>query len=624
MSHDNDRAKAIGRRAFFLGGAKVALLSVLAGRMYYLQVMQGDKYAVLADENRINIRLLPPPRGHILDRNGVPMAVNRQNYRVLVVSEQTNNDLDGTLDMLANLIPVNDHDRARIAREVKRHRSFVPVTVRENLTWEDVARIELNAPDLPGVMIDVGQSRDYPLGELGAHLLGYVSAVSEADLQSSSDPLLELPGFRIGKAGIERVYDLALRGRGGTSQLEVNAVGRTIRELARQEGEPGLDVGLTIDTELQQFAAQRLGEESGSVVVMDVHNGDVLVMASTPSYDPNAFNRGLSSGEWKSLTENPRAPLTNKAVTGQYPPGSTFKVITAMAALESGVISPDQRVTCTGQMSLGNLRFHCWRKGGHGSVDLHDGLKHSCDIYFYEVARRMGFERIAEMAKRFGLGAPMGLDLPGERPGTIPNRAWKRAALGQSWYPGETLINAIGQGYVLTTPLQLAVMCARIANGGMAVTPHLARDDIHGVQAQPRRSTDWPDMGLSRQSIDMVRRGMNGVVNEPGGTAFGARIRDESMAMSGKTGSAQVRRITMRERETGVKKNEDLPWRERDHALFVAYAPEHNPRFACSVVIEHGGGGSAVAAPICRDILTEVQKRYPQQMVRRGDKKDAT
>lgn len=624
MSHDNDRAKAIGRRAFFLGGAKVALLSALAGRMYYLQVMQGDKYAVLADENRINIRLLPPPRGHILDRNGVPMAINRQNYRVLVVSEQTNNDLDGTLDMLANLIPVNDHDRARIAREVKRHRSFVPVTVRENLTWEDVARIELNVPDLPGVMIDVGQSRDYPLGELGAHLLGYVSAVSEADLQASSDPLLELPGFRIGKAGIERIYDLALRGRGGTSQLEVNAVGRTIRELARQEGEPGLDIGLTIDTDLQQFAAQRLGEESGSVVVMDIHNGDVLVMASTPSYDPNAFNRGLSSDEWKSLTENPRAPLTNKAVTGQYPPGSTFKLITAMAALESGVISPDQRVTCTGQMSLGNLRFHCWKKGGHGSVDLHDGLKHSCDIYFYEVARRMGFERVAEMAKRFGLGAPMGLDLPGERGGTIPNRAWKRAAMGQSWYPGETLINAIGQGYVLTTPLQLAVMCARIANGGMAVTPHLAKDDIRGVQAQPRKSTDWPDMGLSRQSIDMVRRGMNGVVNEPGGTAFGARIRDESMAMSGKTGSAQVRRITMRERETGVKKNQDLPWRERDHALFVAYAPEHNPRFACSVIIEHGGGGSAVAAPICRDILIEVQKRYPQQMVQRNEKDNAT
>lgn len=624
MSHDNDRAKAIGRRAFFLGGAKVALLSALAGRMYYLQVMQGDKYAVLADENRINIRLLPPPRGHILDRNGVPMAINRQNYRVLVVSEQTNNDLDGTLDMLANLIPVNDHDRARIAREVKRHRSFVPVTVRENLTWEDVARIELNVPDLPGVMIDVGQSRDYPLGELGAHLLGYVSAVSEADLQASSDPLLELPGFRIGKAGIERIYDLALRGRGGTSQLEVNAVGRTIRELARQEGEPGLDIGLTIDTDLQQFAAQRLGEESGSVVVMDIHNGDVLVMASTPSYDPNAFNRGLSSDEWKSLTENPRAPLTNKAVTGQYPPGSTFKLITAMAALESGVISPDQRVTCTGQMSLGNLRFHCWKKGGHGSVDLHDGLKHSCDIYFYEVARRMGFERIAEMAKRFGLGAPMGLDLPSERGGTIPNRAWKRAAMGQSWYPGETLINAIGQGYVLTTPLQLAVMCARIANGGIAVTPHLAKDDIRGVQAQPRKSSDWPDMGLSRQAIDMVRRGMNGVVNEPGGTAFGARIRDESMAMSGKTGSAQVRRITLRERETGVKKNEELPWRERDHALFVAYAPEHNPRFACSVVIEHGGGGSAVAAPICRDILTEVQKRYPQQMVRRNEKDNAT
>ena len=452
-TRDNDRSKVISRRAIMLGGGKMALLSTLIGRMYYLQVVESDKYAVLADENRINLRLLPPPRGRILDRNGVPMAVNQQNYRILVVSEQTD-DLEDTLDLLGNIVPINDHERTRIMREAKRHRSFVPVTVRENLTWEDVARVELNTPDLPGVMIDVGQSRFYPLEGLGAHLLGYVAVPSEADLQASSDPLLELPGFRVGKNGLEKVYDLALRGKGGTSQVEVNAVGRTIRELKRDEGEPGLDLHLSIDLELQQFAAQRLGQESAAAVVLDIHTGDVLVMASTPTFDPNAFNRGLSPDEWKDLITNPRVPLTNKALAGQYPPGSTFKLMTALAALESGIITPDQRVLCTGDMSLGNIHFHCWKKGGHGSMDLISGIKNSCDVYFYEIARRIGFERIAEMAKRFGLGAPMGLDLPGERSGTIPNRDWKRATLGQPWHPGETLINSIGQGYVLATPLQ--------------------------------------------------------------------------------------------------------------------------------------------------------------------------
>ncbi|HLN24182.1 MAG TPA: penicillin-binding protein 2 [Patescibacteria group bacterium] len=610
MNSDTDRAKVIGRRAILLGGGKLALLSTLIGRMYFLQVVESDKYAVLADENRINLRLLPPPRGRILDRNGVPMAVNQQNYRVLLVSEQTD-DLDDTLDALSDIIPINDHDRARITREANRHRSFVPVTVRENLSWEDVSRIEINTPDLPGVMIDVGQSRNYPLEGLGAHLLGYVSAVSEPDLQASTDPLLELPGFRIGKAGIERVYDLALRGKGGTSQVEVNAVGRTIRELKRDEGEPGVDLNLTIDLELQQFAAQRMGEESGAVVVIDIHTGEILVMASTPSFDPNAFNRGLTPEEWRDLISNPRAPLTNKAIAGQYPPGSTFKLMTALAALETGTITADQRVFCPGQMSLGNISFHCWKKGGHGSLDLIGGIKNSCDVYFYEIARRTGFERIAEMAKRFGLGLPMGLDLPGERGGTIPNRDWKRATLGQPWHPGETLINSIGQGYVLATPLQLAVMTARVANGGFAVQPHLARDIIDGVHATPRQVPAWNDLGISRQSLALVRKGMFAVTNEPGGTAYGARIKDESMAMSGKSGSAQVRRITMREREGGVKKNEDLPWKERDHALFVAYAPESAPRYACCVTVEHGGGGSGVAAPIARDILIEVQKRDP-------------
>lgn len=611
MYHDNDRSKTFTRRALMLAGGQAALVGTLAARMYYLQVLEADKYVMLAEDNRVSLRLLPPPRGPILDRNGIAMAINQHNYRVLVVAEQSPS-LTYTLDALSTIITLTDHDRARITKEARRRRSFVPITVRENLSWEEVARIEVNAPDLPGVLIDVGQSRYYPLDSLGAHILGYVAAVSENDL--TGDPLEELPGFRTGKAGVEKIYDMALRGRGGTSSVEVNAVGRVIRELERKEGEPGVDLTLTLDMRLQEYAAQRLGEESAACVVMDIHTGELIVMASTPSYDPNAFNRGLTSEEWKELINNPRSPLSNKALSGTFAPGSTFKLITAMAALEAGAITPDQRVFCPGHMQMGNIRFHCWKKGGHGSQDMVGGLKNSCDVYFYEIARRVGIDKIAEVAKRFGLGVPTGVDLPNERPGLAPDRAWKRKALSQPWHPGETLINAIGQGYTLATPLQLATMTARVANGGFAVVPHVARDMITDKTAQPRLAPQWPSCNMAQKHLAIVRKGMFAVSNEPGGTAYRARIEQEGMWLSGKTGSAQVRRITMRERETGVKKNDELPWKERDHALFVAYAPEDNPRYAIAVVVEHGGGGSAVAAPIARDIMIEVQKRERARM----------
>jgi penicillin-binding protein 2 len=609
MYHDNDRAKMFTRRAMMLAGGQAVLVGALAARMYYLQVVEADKYRMQAEDNRVSTQLLAPSRGLILDRNGIAMAINQHNYRVLVVPEQTPS-VDFTLDQLSHIITLTEGDRARIHKDMRRRRSFVPITVRENLSWEEVARIEVNAPDLPGAAIDVGQSRYYPLQSLGAHILGYVATPSEPDLQAEAvDSLLQLPGFRIGKAGVERIYDMGLRGKGGTHKLEVNAVGRVINELERREGEPGVDLALTLDLRLQEYAAQRLGDESAAVVVLDIHTGETVVMASTPSFDPNAFNRGLTSAEWSDLVNNPHSPLTNKAIAGQFAPGSTFKLMVALAALESNAITPDQRVFCPGHIQLGNIKFHCWKKGGHGSMDLVSGIKNSCDVYFYEVARRVGVDRIQEMSARFGLGQPTGIDLPGERPGLIPNRQWKKTALHQGWHPGETLIMGIGQGYCLATPLQLATMVARIANGGYGVVPHVARDVITGGDAKPRPPPSWPSLEVSRQSLALVRKGMNAVSNEPGGTAYRARITQEHMALSGKTGTAQVRRITMRERETGVKKNEDLPWKERDHALFVAYAPEEAPRFAICVVVEHGGGGSAVAAPIARDIMIEVQKR---------------
>lgn len=594
-----------------LAGGKLALFGVLASRMYYLQVLESERYQTLADENRINLRLLPPPRGRIVDRYGVPMAINQRNFRVLVVPEQAR-DVGRTLDAIAALIPVGENDRRRVLREMRRRRGFVPLTVRENLDWDEVAKIEVNAPDLPGVMIDVGQTRFYPYGPETAHVLGYVAAVSEKDL--TGDPLLEIPGFRIGRAGVERIHDVALRGTGGSSQVEVNAFGRVIRELSRQEGQPGGEVALTVDLELQRFVADRLKGESASAVVLDVQSGDVLAMVSTPAFDPNAFNRGLSGEEWRALSTHPMTPLINKSIAGLYSPGSTFKMVVALAALERGVISPQQRVFCPGFLHLGDAKFHCWRKHGHGWVDMHAGISRSCDVYFYELARRTGIDRIAQMGERLGLGGMLAIDLPGEQAGLMPTRKWKLAATGTPWQGGETLIAGIGQGYILTTPLQLAVMTARIANGGFAVRPRLGREIRPNGSGSRLPAGLVPaaaikPLGINPQHLEIVRTATDAVVNELGGTAYSSRITRRGLEMGGKTGTVQVRRITKAERDQGLKKFKDIPWKERDHALFVGYAPLAAPRYAVAVVVEHGGGGSSVAAPIARDILLAVQER---------------
>lgn len=605
---DSTRYKLFSRRAAILGGVQAILLSVLAGRMYQLQVLESDRYKLLAEENRINMRLLPPPRGRILDRTGLPLAVNRENYRVVLIAERTH-DVGRTLDRLGKLISISEHDRRRVLREIKRRRSFVPVTVRENLDWGQVSKIEVNAPELPGIVIDVGQSREYPYSDHAAHILGYVAAVSEKD--QTGDPLLELPGFRIGKSGIERIHDLKLRGKAGNSQLEVNALGRVIRELARQEGQPGDDIGLTIDLKLQNTAVQKLQDKkSAAAVVMDANSGAVLALASVPGYDPNAFNIGLTQSEWQSIIRDPYTPLTNKAIAGNYAPGSTFKMIVALAALERGVVTPENRVFCRGVTQLGNARFHCWKKHGHGWLDMHGAIQQSCDAYFYEIAKRVGIDNIAKMARKFGLGEATGIDLPGEKAGLIPTAAWKKKAVGVPWQKGETLVAGIGQGFVLTTPLQLAVMTARLATG-KAIKPYLVRSIISGGVAKPVETPEAKPLNVSREALQIVLDGMDAVTNSARGTARRARIKEEGLEMAGKTGTSQVRRISKYERETRVLKNKERPWKDRDHALFVAYAPVEKPRYAIAVIVEHGGGGSAVAAPIARDILLETLKRDP-------------
>ena len=606
MNRDVERHKLFNRRAAMLIGGQTILFSALLGRMYYLQVLEAERYKTLAEENRINLRLLPPPRGRIIDRFGIPVASNQQNYRVLLIPEDTR-DLASTLDSLSEIIRFTPGERRRILRDVSRNRGFVPVTLRENLDWSEVSRIEVNAPDLPGVMIDVGQSRNYPHGGDLAHVLGYVAAVSPND--QTGDPLLELPGFRIGKAGIERTHDLALRGSSGSSKVEVNAYGRVIRELERKDGQSGAEVQLTIDMELQRYICRRLGNESASVVVMDVRSGDILAMVSNPSFDPNSFNRGLTSSEWQSLISDPRAPLINKAIAGGYAPGSTFKMCVLLAALDKGVISPLSQVFCSGFTELGNARFHCWKKHGHGLVHAEKAMTQSCDVYFYEIAKRTGIERIAAMAKQFGLGEKLEIDLPGERSGLIPTPKWKLRRKSVSWQTGETLIAGIGQGYLLVTPLQLAVMTARLVNGGVAVLPRITRSVMQNGIKPRQIASQFKTLNLPRHHLNLILSAMNNVVNDPHGTAYRARITEPGLEMAGKTGTVQVRRISKKERETGVKKNKDLPWKERDHALFVGYAPVDNPNYAISVVVEHGGGGSSKAAPIARDILKETQAR---------------
>lgn len=610
---DSDRFRMFTRRALMLGAGKGVLLTGLAARMYYLQVLESDRYRTLADENRISHRLLPPPRGLVTDRFGAPLAVNRQNYHIMIVREQTP-DVRRTLEILDQIIELGPDTIERVERDVARRRSFVPVTVRDNLTWDEVARVGVNAPDLPGLIIDAGRSRDYPEGPHLAHTLGYVAAVSEKEL--TGDPLLELPGFTIGKNGVEKVYDLALRGTAGTSQVEVNALGRVIRELEREEGESGNTVVMTLDLELQRFANQRLSEQqSASAVVMDIHNGEVLALSSHPTYDPNAFTNGISHKLWNSLVNNPYAPLSNKAVNGTYSPGSTFKMCVALAGLEAGIITPGQRYFCNGHLDLGNARFHCWKRGGHGWMNMHDSIKHSCDVYFYEISQKIGIDRIAAMAHKLGLGEDTGIDLPNERSGLIPTKDWKEIQLGKRWQGGETLIASIGQGYVLATPLQLCTMTARLASG-KAVRPHLTRDLVTPEGVKSREAEEFPELQVSRANLARIRESMNGVSNELRGTGYGSRIKIKGMELAGKSGTSQVRRITMRERQTtGVLDNDELPWKFRDHALFVAFAPVDNPRYACAVVVEHGGGGSSVAGPIVRDLL---QKAQELQSARQG------
>lgn len=593
--------RLVSRRALLVGGLQFAMIGGLAARMRHLQVTEADQFRTLAEENRIKFKLIPPARGEVFDRNGVQLAQNVPTYQIKLVREDAQ-DVDAVIAKLGRLIDLDPDALERALAEMKRSAPFYAVTIADNVGWDDVSRVSVNAPALPGITPEVGLSRIYPLGSDFAHILGYVGPVSDYDLSriEDPDPLLRIPRFQIGKVGVEAKVEARLRGAAGNKQVEVNASGREMRELDRREGRAGSDIQLTIDSKLQNYLQARLGDESASAVVIDCETGDLVAIGSSPTYDPNLFVSGISVADYKALTDNKFRPLASKAVQGTYPPGSTFKMMTAMAGLEAGLIGPDDTVHCNGHLEVADRRFHCWKRSGHGRVDLKNSLKRSCDVYYYDLALKVGIEKISAMANIFGLGIRHNIEMSAVARGLTPTKAWKKRVYDKDWVIGDTVNASIGQGDMLASPLQLAVMTARLATG-RSVTPRLIKS-VDGVE---QASGKGAPLKVNQDNLAKIRQAMFAVVNDRGGTANGSRIAAGDMRMAGKTGTSQVRNITTAERRSGVVRNADLPWERRDHALFVDFAPAENPKYAVAVVVEHGGGGSIAAAPIARDITLQ-------------------
>lgn len=614
-AHDPERQEVVSRRSVLFGGGVALALTAIAGRLYQLQIVNHDEYVRRANDNQFNRRILTPLRGEIVDRFGVPLATNRKNFRLLFIPEQSG-DIDAAFEEINRIVPISADKRERLKRQIRRRGAFTPIEIENNLSWDQFTRLNYDLPHLPGVLPDVGETRDYPFAEAAAFVVGYVGAASEGDLAAQESEhakvLLRQPGFKVGRDGLERTYDKELRGEAGAMNVKVNAHGRVIEEMSGGAEPPvqGDTLALTIDAELQATAMKELEGESAAAVVIDVVTGDILVMASTPAFDPNAFNVGIRTDMWRELNESPYKPLLNKPISGVYPPGSTYKMISLVAALRAGV-KPSFRASCPGKMWYGNRFFHCWRRQGHGSVDMRGALKHSCDVYFYTLAKTLDVDLLADTARKFGLGQTFELGIPGQQGGVVPDRAWKRAYFAgnpanQTWFPGETLSVIIGQGYVTSTPLQLAVMAARIASG-KEIRPRIVR--VRGDLDLPPHPASPLD--IDPAFLDVVRGGMDAVTNEPGGTAYRSRLEKPEWRLAGKTGTSQVYQITAEDRARGLDKPEELPWARRDHALFVCYAPFDNPRYACSVIVEHGIGGSRIAGPKAREIMRAVMTKDP-------------
>ncbi|WP_267386500.1 penicillin-binding protein 2 [Sphingomonas sp. GC_Shp_3] len=590
--NDATQTYSFSRRAIMLGAAQGGVALLLAGRMTWLAIAENAHYSSLSESNRVNTTPVPPRRGWIVDRNGAPIANNRTDFRVDLIPDLIE-EKDKTLAALQRLLSLPPEEMTRIVADLKHAAGFQPVQVADDLDWERFAAVSVHLPELPGVAPTRAFARSYPAGAAVAHLTGYVGSASAEQYLKTKDPLLLVPGFKIGKDGLEKTLDKQLRGEPGAKRVEVTARGKLVRELATRPDTPGQTTRLTIDAGLQDYAARRLGTNSGSAVVIDCLTGEMLAMVSMPAYDPNSFSDGISHLEWKMLSDNDHVPLMNKVLQGLYPPGSTVKPMNGLALLAAGVSASD-RVNCTGALRVGNGIFHCHKKRGHGPLDLKNAIMQSCDIYFYEMARRVGYGAIAPVARAMGLGQKFDLPFASQRYGTVPDPAWKLRKYKAQWTVADSLNASIGQGYVLANPLQLAVMASRLASG-KALHPSILAG--HAPAAA--------DLSISPEHFAVVRDAMFGVVNG-GGTGGAARMQIPGIAIAGKTGTAQVRRISMAERSTGVLKNASLPFKLRDHALFIGFAPADKPRYAVAVVLEHGGHTvrNLDTPGIGRDIMT--------------------
>ena len=604
------KTDVINRRMFIIGAAKIIIFTGIIARLFSLQVNENKKYLTLSDKNRIREWKLPPIRGDIVDYFGNVIAGNLKVYQLHIIPEQVEN-FNYLLTRLKTLLNLSDKKIEKIVKSKNKLKPWESIIVSENLSWSDFLKINNYLYDLVGVKPVMTISRNYPFSETYTHILGYVSQPNEEEILANETVQERfVPGMKIGKLGLEKTLENYLIGTNAIQRYEVNAYGKRINQLEHQKGKQGLRVRLTVDTEVQKACGKLLNDRAGSISVMDIYTGDIIAMYSSPSYDPNKFLFGISNDDWALIRNNPLKPLVNKTLAGLYSPGSTIKPIVALSALENKIVSPSFKVKCTGKMELYGQTFHCWKEKGHGFVSLKNAMKQSCDTYFYEVARLLGVDRLNVTAEKFGLGKKvLGDYFDFEKSGLFPNTKWKKNNLGKGWVLGETLITGIGQGYTQTTPLQLCLMTAQIANGGYSIKPRIIVDNNPMSFEETKRKlkeetlhTQEKKLFNDPRNIKIVQEAMFSSTNELYGTSYKSRIDDPKYQFAGKTGTAQVKRISMRERELDLK-IEQIPYKDRDHALYIAYGPYINPRYALSIIVEHGGSGSRTAAPIAKELF---------------------
>ena len=631
------KSNIVNRRMFIFAAAKAVIFCGIVGRLFSLQISENKKYLTLSDKNRLREARLPPVRGEFEDYFGNRIAKNLTVYQLHVVPEQVE-DFKILMVRLKDILNFSNNHLQELIKKKNKQKPWETLIVSENLTWDEFTKINFYLHELSGARPVLTVGRNYPYNETYTHVLGYVSQASVEDLiNNETIKQRNVPGLRVGKTGLEKALENELIGTNGIQRFEVNAYGKRINQIDFQEGEQGKTIKLTIDTEIQKYTGELLNEKAGSISIMDIYTGEIVAMNSSPSFDPNLFLYGIEINKWKEIQKNPLKPLLNKTVSGLYSPGSTIKPIVALSALENHVISPSFTVNCRGHkhpLELYGMKYHCWKKQGHGYMSLKNAIKQSCDTYFYETARLLGVDRLNETAKKFGLGNVVLGEHFNEKKGVIPSTKWKKEAIGQNWYLGETLINGIGQGYIQTTPLQLCLMTAQLANGGHKIYPKIISDNeesIESIKQKMKLASENNEENLkllsvpeklfntnekkyhalyrNKENVKFVLDAMFRSTNEVYGTSFSSRIEDPKYQFAGKTGTAQVKRITKEERELDLKTSQ-IPYKERDHAWYVAFGPYNNPRYAVSILIEHGGSGSVTAAPIAKKLFKFVIDRH--------------